>query len=460
MARFFIDRPVFAWVISLLIMLTGIFAIRALPVAQYPDIAPPVVNIWANYPGASAQVVEESVTAVIEREMNGAPGLMYTSATSSAGSASITLTFRQGTNPDLAAVEVQNRLKTVEARLPEPVRRDGVSVEKAADNIQLVVTLTSDDGRMSEVQLGELASANVVQALRRVEGVGKVQFWGAEYAMRIWPDPIRMTSLNLSASDLVTAIRSHNARVTVGDIGNQAVPDSAQISATVLAGGQLSTPEAFGGIALRTRPDGSALYLRDVARIEFGGSDYAFTSRVNGKTATGMAIKMAPGSNAVATTKRVRETMDQLKKYFPPGVSYQIPYETASFVQISIQKVLSTLIEAGVLVFLVMYLFMQNIRATLIPTLVVPVALLGTFGVMLALGFSINVLTMFGMVLAIGILVDDAIVVVENVERIMAEEGLSPYEATVKAMRQISGAIIGITVVLTSVFLPMAFFSG
>ncbi|MFL9950945.1 multidrug efflux RND transporter permease subunit [Paraburkholderia agricolaris] len=460
MARFFIDRPVFAWVISLLIMLTGIFAIRALPVAQYPDIAPPVVNIWANYPGASAQVVEESVTAVIEREMNGAPGLMYTSATSSAGSASITLTFKQGTNPDLAAVEVQNRLKTVEARLPEPVRRDGVSVEKAADNIQLVVTLTSDDGRMSEVQLGELASANVVQALRRVEGVGKVQFWGAEYAMRIWPDPIRMTSLNLSASDLVTAIRSHNARVTVGDIGNQAVPDSAQISATVLAGGQLSTPEAFGGIALRTRPDGSALYLRDVARIEFGGSDYAFTSRVNGKTATGMAIKMAPGSNAVATTKRVRETMDQLKKYFPPGVSYQIPYETASFVQISIQKVLSTLIEAGVLVFLVMYLFMQNIRATLIPTLVVPVALLGTFGVMLALGFSINVLTMFGMVLAIGILVDDAIVVVENVERIMAEEGLSPYEATVKAMRQISGAIIGITVVLTSVFLPMAFFSG
>ena len=460
MARFFIDRPVFAWVISLLIMLGGIFAIRALPVAQYPDIAPPVINIWANYPGASAQVVEESVTAVIEREMNGAPGLMYTSATSSAGSASITLTFKQGVNPDLAAVEVQNRLKTVEARLPEPVRRDGVSVEKAADNIQLVVTLTSDDGRMSEVQLGELASANVVQALRRVEGVGKVQFWGAEYALRIWPDPTRMTSLNLTATDLVTAIRSHNARVTVGDIGNQAVPSSAPISATVLADGQLRTPADFGGIALRTRPDGSSLYLRDVARVEFGGSDYSFTSRVNGKTATGMAIKMAPGSNAVATVKRVRATMDQLAKYFPPGVSYQIPYETASFVQISIQKVVSTLIEAGVLVFLVMYLFMQNIRATLIPTLVVPIALLGTFAVMLSLGFSINVLTMFGMVLAIGILVDDAIVVVENVERIMAEEGLSPYEATVKAMGQISGAIIGITVVLISVFVPMAFFSG
>ncbi|WP_158902588.1 multidrug efflux RND transporter permease subunit [Burkholderia sp. L27(2015)] len=460
MARFFIDRPVFAWVISLLIILSGILAMHALPVAQYPDIAPPVVNIWANYPGASAQVVEESVTAVIEHEMNGVPGLMYTSATSRAGSASITLTFKQGINPDMATVEVQNRLKTVEARLPEPVRRDGVAVEKAADNIQLVVTLTSDDGRMSEVQLGELASANIVQALRRVEGVGKVQFWGAEYAMRIWLDPVRMTSLKLTVSDVVTAIRSHNARVTIGNIGSQAVPVSAPINAMVLAGGQLGTPEDFGGIALRTRADGSALYLRDVARVEYGGSDYSFTSRVNGKIATGVGIKMAPGSNAVATVKRVRATMDQLAKYFPPGVSYQIPYETASFVQLSIQKVVSTLIEAGVLVFLVMYLFMQNIRATLIPTLVVPVALLGTFGVMLALGFSINVLTMFGMVLAIGILVDDAIVVVENVERIMAEEGLPPYEATVKAMRQISGAIVGITVVLTSVFVPMAFFSG
>ncbi|MEQ5842166.1 multidrug efflux RND transporter permease subunit [Paraburkholderia acidicola] len=460
MARFFIDRPVFAWVISLLIMFAGVFAIRMLPVAQYPDIAPPVVNVWASYPGASAQVVEESVTAVIEREMNGAPGLLYTSANSSTGMASLSLTFRQGTNADLAAVEVQNRLKTVEARLPEPVRRDGVSVEKAADNIQLVVTLTSDDGRMSEVQLGELASANVLQALRRVEGVGKVQVWGAEYAMRIWPDPIRMTSLNLTASDLVAAIRSHNARVTIGDVGNQAVPASAAISATVLAEGELRTPQDFGGIVLRARPDGSALVLRDVARVEFGGSDYSFTSRVNGKTATGLAIKMAPGSNAVATTKRVRATMEQLAKYFPPGVSWQIPYETASFVQISMQKVVSTLIEAGVLVFLVMYLFMQNLRATLIPTLVVPVALLGTFSAMLALGFSINVLTMFGMVLAIGILVDDAIVVVENVERIMAEEQLSPYEATIKAMRQISGAIIGITVVLTSVFVPMAFFSG
>ncbi|WP_323118177.1 multidrug efflux RND transporter permease subunit [Burkholderia alba] len=460
MARFFIDRPVFAWVISLFIMMGGLFAIRSLPIAQYPDIAPPVVSIYAAYPGASAQVVEESVTAVIEREMNGAPGLLYTSATSSAGSASLTLTFKQGVNADLAAVEVQNRLKTVEARLPEPVRRDGIQVEKAADNIQLVVSLTSEDGRMGAVPLGEYASANVVQALRRVEGVGKVQFWGAEYAMRIWPDPVKLAGLDLSASDIASAVRAHNARVTIGDIGRSAVPDSAPIAATVLADAPLRTPEDFGAITLRSRADGSALFLRDVARIEFGGNDYNYPSYVNGKTATGMGIKLAPGSNAVATEKRVRATMDDLSKYFPPGVKYQIPYETSSFVRVSMQKVVTTLIEAGVLVFAVMFLFMQNFRATLIPTLVVPVALLGTFGVMYAAGFSINVLTMFGMVLAIGILVDDAIVVVENVERLMVEEKLSPYDATVKAMGQISGAIIGITVVLTSVFVPMAFFGG
>ncbi|KWI87907.1 multidrug transporter [Burkholderia ubonensis] len=460
MARFFIDRPVFAWVIAIFIMLGGVFAIRALPVAQYPDIAPPVVSIYATYPGASAQVVEESVTALIEREMNGAPGLLYTSATSSVGMASLYLTFKQGVNADLAAVEVQNRLKTVEARLPEPVRRDGIQVEKAADNIQLVVSMTSEDGRMNAVQLGEYASANVVQALRRVEGVGRVQFWGSEFAMRIWPDPVKMAGDGLTASDIAAAVRAHNARVTVGDIGRSAVPDSAPIAATVFADAPLKTPADFGAIALRARPDGSALFLRDVARIEFGGNDYNYPSYVNGKVATGMGIKLAPGSNAVATEQRVRATMDELSKFFPPGVKYQIPYETSSFVRVSMNKVVTTLIEAGVLVFLVMFLFMQNLRATLIPTLVVPVALAGTFGVMFAAGFSINVLTMFGMVLAIGILVDDAIVVVENVERLMVEEGLAPYEATVKAMTQISGAIVGITVVLTSVFVPMAFFGG
>lgn len=410
MARFFIDRPVFAWVISLLIILAGLLSIRGLPVAQYPDIAPPVINVTATYPGASARIVEESVTAIIEREMNGAPRLMYTSATSNPGSANINLTFRQGTDPDLAAVEVQNRLKMVEARLPEVVRRNGIFIEKSADNIQLVVSITSDDNRLTEIELGELASANILQALRRVEGVGKVQSFSPEYAMRIWPDPAKMTSLDLTASDLASAIRSHNAR--------------------------------------------------DVARVEYGGSDYSFFSRVNGKNAAGMAVKMAPGSNAVATVERIRNTMDELSRYFPPGVSYQIPYDTSAFVEVSIQKVVNTLVEAVVLVFLVMFLFMQSIRVTLIPTLVVPIALLGTFAVMYALGFSINVLTMFGMVLAIGIVVDDAIVVVENAERIIVEEGLSPYEATVKAMQQISSAIIGITVVLTSVFLPMAFFSG
>ncbi|AFJ85818.1 multidrug efflux RND transporter permease subunit [Burkholderia sp. SIMBA_043] len=460
MARFFIDRPVFAWVIALFILLGGGFAIRALPVAQYPDIAPPVVSIYASYPGASAQVVEESVTALIEREMNGAPGLLYTSASSSAGSASLYLTFKQGVNADLAAVEVQNRLKTVDARLPEPVRRAGIQVEKAADNIQLVVSLTSDDGRMTDVQLGEYASANVVQALRRVDGVGRVQFWGAEYAMRIWPDPDKLAGHGVTASDIASAVRAHNARVTIGDIGRSAVPDSAPIAATVFADAPLKTPADFGAIALRTQPDGSALYLRDVARVEFGGNDYNYPSYVNGKVATGMGIKLAPGSNAVATERRVRAAMDELSAYFPPGVKYQIPYETSSFVRVSMNKVVTTLIEAGVLVFLVMFLFMQNLRATLIPTLVVPVALAGTFGVMQALGFSINVLTMFGMVLAIGILVDDAIVVVENVERLMVEERLEPYEATVKAMQQISGAIVGITVVLTSVFVPMAFFGG
>ena len=460
MARFFIDRPVFAWVISLLIVLAGVLAIRFLPVAQYPDIAPPVVNVSASYPGASAKVVEEAVTAIIEREMNGAPGLLYTKATSSTGQASLTLTFRQGVNADLAAVEVQNRLKIVESRLPESVRRDGIYVEKAADSIQLIVTLTSSSGRYDAMELGEIASSNVLQALRRVEGVGKVETWGAEYAMRIWPDPAKLTSMNLSASDLVNAVRRHNARLTVGDIGNLGVPDSAPISATVKVDDTLVTPEQFGEIPLRIRADGGAIRLRDVARVEFGQSEYGFVSRVNQMTATGLAVKMAPGSNAVATAKRIRATLDELSRYFPEGVSYNIPYDTSAFVEISIRKVVSTLLEAMLLVFAVMYLFMQNFRATLIPTLVVPVALLGTFTVMLGLGFSINVLTMFGMVLAIGILVDDAIIVVENVERVMAEEGLSPREAARKSMGQIQGALVGIAMVLSAVFLPMAFFGG
>lgn len=460
MASFFIKRPVFAWVISLLIILAGLLAIQGLPVAQYPDIAPPVINVSASYPGASARVVEETVTAVIEREMNGAPKLMYTSASSSPGAASISLTFQQGTNPDLAAVEVQNRLKTVEVRLPEVVRRNGIAVEKSADSIQMVVSITSENNQLSEIELGEIASSRILQALRRVDGVGKVQSFSPEYAMRIWLDSAKLTSLNLSTSDIVSAIRSHNARVTVGELGTRGVPESATISANIMADSTLTTPADFENIPLRTKADGSAITLKEVARIEYGGSDYSIASRVNGMNAAGLAVKMAPGSNAVATVKRIKTTMNELSRYFPAGVSYQIPYDTSAFVQISIEKVVHTLLEAIALVFLVMYLFMQNIRATLIPTIVVPIALLGTFAVMYAFGFSINVLTMFGMVLAIGIVVDDAIVVVENVERIMVEEGLPPLQATMKAMQQISSAIIGITVVLTSVFLPMAFFSG
>ncbi|WP_020167408.1 MULTISPECIES: multidrug efflux RND transporter permease subunit [Methylotenera] len=460
MARFFIDRPVFAWVISLLIILSGLISIKGLPIAQYPDIAPPVVNVTASYPGASARVVEETVTSIIEREMNGVAGLIYTSASSSQGSASISMTFKQGVNPDLAAVDVQNRLKVVEVRLPEVVRRNGISIEKSADSFQLIVSVTSDNGQLSEIDLGELASAQVLQTLRRVEGVGKVQAFSPEYAMRIWPDPQKMAALNVTPSDIATALRSYNARITIGEIGAGSVPEGAPISASIVSDSNLTTPEEFGGIPLRTNKDGSSLFIRDVAKVELGNSDYSFATKINGKSAAAMAIKMAPGSNAVATVKRIRASLDELQQYFPKGVSYQISYDSSAFVSISIKKVIHTLIEAIVLVFLVMYLFMQNLRATLIPTIVVPIALLGTFTVMYALGYSINVLTMFGMVLAIGIVVDDAIVVVENVERIMAEEGLSPYQATVKAMQQISGAIVGITVVLVSVFIPMAFFSG
>lgn len=460
MSSFFIDRPIFAWVVSLLILLTGLLSVRLLPIAQYPDIAPPVVNVSTMYPGASAKVVEEAVTAIIEKEMNGAPGLMYTAATSSStGEVQIMLTFEQGTDADLAAVEVQNRLKVIESRLPEPVRREGVKVEKSSDNIQLMVALTSD-GSLNETELGEWASARIVQELKRVKGVGKIQLYGAEKAMRIWPDTDKLEALKLTPSDIVTAVTSQSARIIIGDIGGSAVPDSSPINAMVVAEDALQTTEQFEEIALRTLPDGAAVRLKDVARVELGASMYAFFSRANGKPSTGMAVKMAPGSNAVETTKLIGEKMEELSHNFPPGVSYLIPYETTQFVEISIQKVITTLVEAIILVFLVMFLFLQSIRATLIPTLVVPVALMGTFAVMWIAGFSINMLTMFGMVLSIGILVDDAIVVVENAERIMAEENLSPREATIKAMKQISGAIIGITLVLTSVFIPMAFFTG
>lgn len=460
MPDFFIRRPIFAWVVALLISLMGLLAIPSLPIAQYPDIAPPVITLRTTYPGASAQDTEEAVTAVIEKEINGAPGLMYMSATSSSdGAVEIAATFTQGTDPDIAAVEVQNRLKIVESRLPESVRREGVFVEKSSNNIQAMISLSST-GSLNDTELGEWASARIIPELKRVKGVGRVELFGAETSMRIWPAPEKLEALGLTPTDIVNAVAAQSERIIIGDIGGASVPESAPINAGVVAEDAFRTPEEFASIALRTLSDGSSVKLGDVARVELGANSYAFFSRCNGQTATGMAIKMAPGSNAVETMGLLKAKMDELSRDFPPGVSYQIPYETTHFVEISIQKVISTLLEAVLLVFLVMFLFLQNFRATLIPTLVVPVALLGTFAVMWLSGFSINMLTMFGMVLSIGILVDDAIVVVENVERIMMEEGLDARRATVKAMKQIGGAIVGITAVLVAVFVPMAFFSG
>ena len=461
MARFFIDRPVFAWVIALVIILAGVLALPSLPVAQYPNIAPPNVSISANYPGASARTAESAVTAIIEREMNGAPGLLYMSSSSdAAGNVSINLSFKQGTSPDLAAVEVQNRLKTVEERLPEVVRRNGIRIEKAAENYMMYLSLSADRGRFDGIDLGDLASSDLIPQLRRVPGVGTAQLFDAEYAMRIWPDADKLTALGLTAGDLSDAVRRYNARITVGEIGSSAVPRSAPINASITGDDGLTTPEAFGQIPLRADAQGRMVLLRDVARVELGGSDYLYLSRMNGKPATTIGIKLAPGANAVGVAKRVRAVLDEAQAHFPPGVRYEVAYDSSRFVGIAIEQVVKTLLEAVVLVFLVMLLFLQNIRYTLVPSIVVPISLLGAFAVMNALGFSINVLTMFGLVLAIGILVDDAIVVVENVERIMSEEGLPPREATRKAMGQITGAIIGITLVLMAVFIPMAFFSG
>ena len=450
MSRFFIDRPIFAWVIAILIVLAGLIAIKQLPIAQYPDIAPPVVNIAATYPGASAKVVEETVTSIIEREMNGMPGLMYVSATSNQGMASISVTFKQGTNPDLAAVDVQNRLKVVESRLPQAVNQQGLQVEKVSAGFLLLITLTSSDGKLDDVALSDYLARNVMNEIKRLEGVGKAQLYGAERAMRIWIDPQKLIGFNLTPADVNAAIAAQNAQVSAGSIGDLPNPSSQEITATILVKGQLSTPQEFADIVLKANRDGSTVRIGDVARVEIGSQEYQFGTRLNGKPSTAVGVQLSPGANALNTATLVRAKMDELSRYFPAGVEYKIPYDTSPFVKVSITKVIYTLGEAMLLVFAVMFLFLQNVRYTLIPTLVVPVALMGTFATMLALGFSINVLTMFGMVLAIGILVDDAIVVVENVERIMATEGLSPKEATRKAMTQITGAIIGITLVLVT----------
>ncbi|HEY5801093.1 MAG TPA: efflux RND transporter permease subunit [Burkholderiaceae bacterium] len=461
MASYFIDRPIFAWVIALFIMVMGGVAITQLPIAQYPNVAPPSIVINAGYPGASAQTLEDSVISVIEREMNGSPGLIYMESSSQAnGTGSITLTFETGTNPELAQVDVQNRLSRAAPRLPQAVNQQGVRVDKVRANFLLFTILSSDDPKWDPIALGDYTSRTVLPELQRIKGVGTAQLFGTERAMRIWLDPAKLVGYRLSPADVNSAIATQNAQVASGTIGDLPLAAGQEISATVIVTGQLSTVEQFGNIVLRANPDGSTVRLKDVARIEIGGQGYQTSARLNGKPSTGIGVQLAPSGNALETARLVRERMEQLSRYFPPGVKYTVPFDSSKFIDISITQVVHTLVEAVVLVFIVMFLFLQNFRYTVIPTIVVPVALLGSLGTLLALGFSINVLTMFGMVLVIGIVVDDAIVVVENVERIMSEEGLPPLQATRKAMGQISGAIIGVTVVLMSVFVPLAFFGG
>jgi len=461
MAKFFIDRPIFAWVIALFILVVGGVAITQLPIAQYPPVAPPAIVINAAYPGASAQTLEDSVLSVIEREMNGSPGMIYMESVAQAdGTGSITISFAPGTDADLAQVDVQNRLSRATPRLPAAVTQQGVRVDKSRSNFLLFTILSSDNPAYDPIALGDYASRNVVPELQRVAGIGQAQLFGTERAMRIWIDPAKLQGFNLSSSDVTNAIKGQNAQVASGTIGDLPNVTGQAIAATVVVNGQLTNVEQFGNIVLRANTDGSAVRLRDVARIELGGQAYSTSARLNGQPAVGIGVQLAPSGNALESAKLVRAKMEELSRFFPQGVKWEIPYDSSRFVKISISQVAETLVEAVVLVFLVMFLFLQNWRYTIIPTIVVPIALLGTFGVLLALGFSINVLTMFGMVLVIGIVVDDAIVVVENVERIMSEEGLPPLEATRKAMKQISGAIIGVTVVLISVFVPLAFFAG
>ncbi|MBP6652156.1 MAG: efflux RND transporter permease subunit, partial [Xylophilus sp.] len=461
MAKFFIERPIFAWVIAIFIMVVGAVSITQLPIAQYPTVAPPTIQVSAAYPGATAQTLENSVLAVIEREMNGATGLAYMETTSQAnGTGSITLSFEPGTDVDMAQVDVQNRLARATPRLPAVVTQQGVRVEKSSSNFLLFAMLSSDNPAVSIDQLNDYAARNVLPELQRLAGVGAVTQFGSEQAMRVWVDPAKLKGFNLSLDQVNAAIRAQNAQVSAGNLGDLPNIVGQTVTAPIVVQGQLSSPEQFGEIVLRANTDGSSVRLKDVARSELGAQTYATSARYNGKPAVGMGVQLTPTANALATATAVKKRLSELQPFFPQGVSYAVPYDSSTFITVSIQKVVETLFEAIILVFLVMFLFLQNWRYTIIPTIVVPIALLGTFGALLAMGFSINVLTMFGMVLVIGIVVDDAIVVVENVERIMSEEGLPPLQATRKAMGQISGAIIGVTVVLISVFVPLAFFAG
>jgi len=461
MARFFIDRPVFAWVIAIIIMIAGALSITTLPISRYPTIAPPSVNISAFYPGASAQTAEESVTQIIEQNMKGLDGLLYMSSTSSAnGSVGITLTFDNSVDPDIAQVQVQNKLQLATPLLPQIVQQQGVSVTKANTGFLMVVGFVSEDGSMDRTDISDFVVANIVDPLSRVPGVGDVQVFGAQYAMRIWLDPDKLNTYRLTPTDITEAIRAQNAQVSVGQLGATPSVQGQELNATITSQGRLQTAEEFRNIVVRSGVDGSALKLGDVARVELGSADYSFISRYNTAQAAGLAVSLATNANALETAQGVQNLLKDLQPTFPPGLRAVTPFDTTPFVRVSIREVIKTLSEAIVLVFLVMLLFLQNIRATLIPTIAVPIVLLGTFGVLAAAGFSINMLTMFAMVLAIGLLVDDAIVVVENVERVMREDKLPPIEATRKSMSQITGALIGIALVLSAVFLPMAFLSG
>jgi len=461
MAQFFIHRPIFAWVIALVVMLAGVLSLTTMPVAQYPTIAPPVVTIAATYPGASAQTVENTVTQIIEQQMNGLDGLRYISSNSAGnGQASINLNFEQGIDPDIAQVQVQNKLQSATALLPEDVQRQGVKVTKSGASFMQVLAFYSPDGSLSGADINDYVNSNISEPLSRVAGVGELQVFGGQYAMRIWLDPAKMNSLQVTPSDIAAAIRAQNAQVAVGQLGGAPSVQGQVLNATVNAQSMLQTPEQFKNIFLKNTSSGAQVRLSDVARVELGSDNYQFDSKFNGKAAGGVAIKLATGANALDTAAAVEKRLSELRKNYPNGLKDQLAYDTTPFIELSIKSVVKTLIEAIILVFIVMFLFLQNWRATIIPTLAVPVVVLGTFAVINIFGFSINTLTMFAMVLAIGLLVDDAIVVVENVERVMVEEHLDPVAATEKSMKQISGALVGITSVLTAVFVPMAFFSG
>ncbi|EOF5197774.1 efflux RND transporter permease subunit [Salmonella enterica] len=461
MANFFIRRPIFAWVLAIILMMAGALAIMQLPVAQYPTIAPPAVSISATYPGADAQTVQDTVTQVIEQNMNGIDNLMYMSSTSdSAGSVTITLTFQSGTDPDIAQVQVQNKLQLATPLLPQEVQQQGISVEKSSSSFLMVAGFVSDNPNTTQDDISDYVASNIKDSINRLNGVGDVQLFGAQYAMRIWLDANLLNKYQLTPVDVINQLKVQNDQIAAGQLGGTPALPGQQLNASIIAQTRLKDPQEFGKVTLRVNTDGSVVHLKDVARIELGGENYNVVARINGKPASGLGIKLATGANALDTATAIKAKLAELQPFFPQGMKVVYPYDTTPFVKISIHEVVKTLFEAIILVFLVMYLFLQNIRATLIPTIAVPVVLLGTFAVLAAFGYSINTLTMFGMVLAIGLLVDDAIVVVENVERVMMEDNLSPREATEKSMSQIQGALVGIAMVLSAVFIPMAFFGG